>query len=88
MGNGPSAEVRVGLPFEDARDGLFLGVWGYNGHVSDIGQNRSIGQHSEVQEMTGLIPSTTVIPANGSTSMQMTVSVPTDAESDFISMGC
>lgn len=25
--NGPQAEVRVGLPFEDARDGLMLGVW-------------------------------------------------------------
>ena len=24
--NGPNAEVRVGLPFEDARDGIFLGV--------------------------------------------------------------
>jgi subtilisin family serine protease len=25
--HGPQAEVRVGLPFEDARDGLLLGVW-------------------------------------------------------------
>ena len=33
--NGPNAEVRVGLPFEDARDGIFLGVWNYNGHLSD-----------------------------------------------------
>ena len=29
--NGPQAEVRVGMPFEDARDGLLLGVWRYDG---------------------------------------------------------
>ena len=33
--NGPNAEVRVGNPFEDARDGILLGVWNYNGDLSD-----------------------------------------------------
>ena len=33
--NGPQAEVRVGLPFEDARDGLMLGVWRHVDEFSD-----------------------------------------------------
>ena len=34
--HGPQAEVRVGLPFEDARDGLLLGVWRYDGSPSGL----------------------------------------------------
>ena len=33
--NGPQAEVRVGLPFEDASDGLILGVWRQVDEFSD-----------------------------------------------------
>ena len=81
--NGPNAEVRVGLPFEDARDGLFLGVWNYNGHVSDDPVRIEVDwtAFGSAGNDWITIPSTAVIPANGSTSTQMTVSVPTDAES-------
>ena len=34
--HGPQAEVRVGLPFEDARDGLLLGVWRYDESSSGL----------------------------------------------------
>ena len=34
--HGPQAEIRVGLPFEDDRDGLFLGVWRYEGSPSGM----------------------------------------------------
>ena len=34
--HGPQAEVRVGLPFEDARDGLLLGVWRYDDSPSGL----------------------------------------------------
>ena len=34
--HGPQAEVRVGLPFEDARDGLLLGVWRYDASSSGL----------------------------------------------------
>ena len=34
--HGPQAEVRVGLPFEDARDGLLLGVWRYDASPSGL----------------------------------------------------
>ena len=34
--HGPQAEVRVGLPFEDARDGLLLGVWRYDASPSEL----------------------------------------------------
>ena len=34
--HGPQAEVRVGFPLEDARDGIFLGVWRYGDELSGI----------------------------------------------------
>ena len=34
--HGPQAEVRVGLPFEDTRDGLLLGVWRYDATPSGL----------------------------------------------------
>ena len=34
--HGPQAEVRVGLPFEDARDGLLLGVWRHDASPSGL----------------------------------------------------
>ena len=34
--HGPQAEVRIGLPFEDARDGLFLGVWRFDSEPSGL----------------------------------------------------
>ena len=34
--HGPQAEVRVGHPFEDARDGLLLGVWRHDASPSDL----------------------------------------------------
>ena len=81
--NGPNAEVRVGLPFEDARDGLLLGIWNYN---CDTGSNpvrieidwTAFGSSAD-DWIT--IPSSTVIHANSSATTQMTVSVPLDAES-------
>tara|TARA_B100000029_G_scaffold516560_1_gene630908 strand:- start:1076 stop:5068 length:3993 start_codon:yes stop_codon:yes gene_type:complete len=81
--NGPNAEVRVGLPFEDARDGLFLGVWNYNGHLSDEPVRIEVDWTAFGSSGHDWIsmPTTTVIPANGSTSAQMTVSVPSDAQS-------
>ena len=81
--NGPNAEVRVGLPFEDARDGLFLGVWNYNGHQSDDPVRIEIDwtAFGSADDDWITLPITTVVPANGSASTQMTVSVPADAES-------
>ena len=81
--NGPNAEVRVGLPFEDARDGLFLGVWNYNGHQSDDPVRIEIDwtAFGSTDDDWITLPITTVVPANGSASTQLTVSVPADAES-------
>ncbi len=81
--NGPNAEVRVGLPFEDARDGLFLGVWNYNGHQSDDPVRIEIDwtAFGSTGDDWITLPITTVVPANGSASTQLTVSVPADAES-------
>lgn len=85
---GPNAEVRVGLPFEDARDGLLLGVWNYNCHDSDDPES---GDPVRIEiDWTAFgslgddwitIPPDTVIPANDSATVQMTVSVPLGAES-------
>ncbi|RZD50350.1 MAG: hypothetical protein CXT65_02170 [Methanobacteriota archaeon] len=76
-------EVRVGLPFEDARDGLFLGVWNYNGHQSDDPVRIEIDwtAFGSAGDDWITLPITTVVPANGSVSTQMTVSVPADADS-------
>ena len=38
--HGPQAEIRVGMPFEDSSDGLFLGVWRYEGSPSGMEQVR------------------------------------------------
>ena len=80
--NGPNAEVRVGLPFEDARDGLFLGVWNYNGQLSDDPVRIEVDwtAFGSAGDDWITLPSTTVIPANDSTFTQMTVSVPTGAQ--------
>ena len=81
--NGPNAEVRVGLPFEDARDGLFLGIWNHNGHLSDDPVRIEVDwtAFGSTGDDWITLPSTTVIPANDSVSTQMTVSVPADAQS-------
>ena len=85
---GPNAEVRVGLPFEDSRDGLLLGVWNYNCYDSD---DPDSGDPVRIEiDWTAFgslgddwitAPTPTVIPANDSMTIQMTVSVPSDAES-------
>ena len=81
--NGPNAEVRVGLPFEDARDGIFLGVWNYNGHLSDDPVRIEIDWTAFGSAGDDWIhmPVSLAVDANGSSSTQMTVSVPQDARS-------
>ena len=81
--NGPNAEVRVGNPFEDARDGLFLGVW------NDYGENSDDPVSIEI-DWTAFgsgsddwlsLPSTIVSDANSTDTIQMQIDVPMDAES-------
>ena len=81
--NGPNAEVRVGLPFEDARDGIFLGVWNYNGHLSDDPVRIEIDwtAFGSADDDWISMPISLAVTANDSSSTQMTVSVPQDARS-------
>ena len=81
--NGPNAEVRVGLPFEDARDGIFLGVWNYNGHLSDDPVRIEIDwtAFGSADDDWISMPTSLAVSANDSSSTQMTVSVPQDARS-------
>ena len=81
--NGPNAEVRVGNPFEDARDGIFLGVWNYNGDLSDEPVRIEVDWTafgSGDDEWLSL-PSSSVVHANSTNTVTMDVQVPIDAES-------
>ncbi len=81
--NGPNAEVRVGNPFEDARDGLFLGVWNHNGDLSDNPVRIEVDWTafgSADNEWLSL-PSSSVVHANSTDSLQMEIQVPVDADS-------
>ena len=80
---GPNAEVRVGLPFEDARDGLLLGVWNYNCDDSDEPVRIEIDwtAFGSLNDDWITVPSPTIIQANGAETIEITVSVPMDAES-------
>ncbi|PXF24362.1 MAG: hypothetical protein CXX70_12080, partial [Methanobacteriota archaeon] len=86
--NGPNAEVRLGLPFEDVRDGVFLGVWNYNGHLSDDPVRIEIdwtafgsADDDWISNDWISMPVSLAVAANDSSSTQMTVSVPQDARS-------
>ena len=81
--NGPNAEVRVGNPFEDARDGIFLGVWNYNGDLSDDPVRIEVDwtAFGSVDEDWLSLPSSTVVNANSSSTVTMNIQVPIDAES-------
>jgi len=81
--NGPNAEVRLGLPFEDARDGVFLGVWNYNGQLSDDPVRIEIDwtAFGSADDDWISMPVSLAVAANDSSSIQMTVSVPQDARS-------
>jgi subtilisin family serine protease len=82
--HGPQAEVRVGNPFEDMSDGLFLGIW--RSDVSSSGlENVSIeydwtafGATTDEWVTT---PQSITIPANTTFTSQFTVAVPQDAPS-------
>ena len=81
--NGPNAEVRVGNPFEDERDGIFLGVWNHNGDLSDEPVRIEIDwtAFGSIDDEWLSIPPTMVVPANSTNSIQMNIEVPPDAES-------
>ena len=81
--NGPNAEVRVGNPFEDARDGIFLGVWNYNGDLSDDPVRIEVDWTafgSTADEWVS-IPSASVVHANSTGTVPMDIQIPLDAES-------
>ena len=80
--HGPQAEVRVGLPFEDARDGLLLGVWRYDGSPSGLDPVRiEVDWTSFGASLDQWISSseTVEIGAGSDHSVPVTVSVPEDA---------
>jgi subtilisin family serine protease len=81
--NGPNAEVRVGNPFEDARDGIFLGVWNHNGDLSDEPVRIEIDwtAFGSADDQWISIPPTMVVNANSNDTIQMNITVPEDAES-------
>jgi len=93
--HGPQAEFRVGLPFDDMEDGLFLGVSRRDASQSGL-ENVSIEwdwtafgptidnwistYHSIANESAGVLPPIS-IGANSTRTYNFTVNVPTDAES-------
>ena len=80
--HGPQAEVRVGMPFEDARDGLLLGVWRYDGEPSGLDSVRIEVDWTafgiENDEWIS-VPETTQVQANSVHSFLAQVTVPADA---------
>ena len=80
--HGPQAEVRVGLPFEDARDGLLLGVWRYDDSPSGLDSVRievdwtSFGVSED--EWISVSDSITIGPST-ELSLPVAVSVPDEA---------
>ena len=81
--NGPNAEVRVGNPFEDARDGIFLGVWNHNGDLSDEPVRIEIDwtAFGSADDQWITVPPTMVVHADSNNTIQMNIEVPIDAES-------
>ena len=81
--NGPNAEVRVGNPFEDARDGIFLGVSNYNGDQSDESVRIEIDwtAFGSLTDEWVSLPRTMVVDSNDTNTIQMNIQVPSDAES-------
>ena len=80
--NGPRAEVRVGLPFEDARDGLMLGVWRYDGQLSGTDPVRievDWTAFGSVEDDWVSVPATVQAAAHSTTTVEMAVSVPEGA---------
>ena len=80
--HGPQAEVRLGMPFDDAMDGLLLGVWRYGGELSGVDPVRieidwtSFGL---VEDDWIAAPLSISVPSGQQTSTAVTVSVPIDA---------
>ena len=81
--NGPNAEVRVGNPFEDASDGIFLGVWNHNGDLSDDPVRIEVDwtAFASADDEWLSLPSSSVVSANSTTTITMDIQVPIDAES-------
>jgi len=80
--HGPQAEIRVGLPFEDARDGLLLGVWRYDGQLSGQEPVRiEVDWTSFGTVADEWISVSQEVQATGDsqTSVQVSISVPVDA---------
>jgi len=79
--DGPNAEVRLGNPFEDASDGILLGVWNYNGQLSDDPVRIEIDWTSfgSTYDDWLSVPASLIVHAEQSNSTQFTVSVPVDA---------
>ena len=81
--HGPQAEVRVGMPFEDARDGLLLGVWRYEGEPSGLDPVRIEVDWTAfgIQNDEWIsVPDTVQVQANSDISVQVGISVPSDAD--------
>ncbi len=82
--HGPQAELRVGMPFDDMEDGLFLGI--SRRDVSSSGlPNVSIEWDwtafgTQIDDWIST-PRSLILPSNSVTSTQFSVSVPIDASS-------
>jgi len=81
--HGPQAEVRVGLPFEDSRDGLLLGVWRYDDSPSGLDTVRieidwtAFGVMDDPWIST---PQSITVPPHSSSDAPVSISVPNDAD--------
>ena len=80
--HGPQAEVRLGMPFEDARDGLLLGVWRYDGTPSGLDEVRievDWTSFGVTEDDWISVPENITLPPNSETNLQVAVAVPEDA---------
>jgi len=80
--HGPQAEVRLGMPFDDAMDGLLLGVWRFGEELSGADPVRiEVDWTSFGLVEDGWIgtPLNLSVPSGQKTSAPITVSVPIDA---------
>lgn len=77
--NGPQAEVRIGLPFEDLRDGLMLGVWRHVDEFSDEDPVRieiDWTAFGKIEDDWIKIQNESIIPGSTDESVNLNISVP------------
>ena len=81
--HGPQAEIRLGKPFEDARDGLLLGVWRNGDSPSGMDNVRIEVDWTSfgiVQDNWISTSENAILGPNSHTKVPITVSVPVDAQ--------